>query len=203
LRRAAVEQLKRSVQNTRAIGADLMCGPLFQGLGRFTGLPPSRDEWKYAVESLREVGEFARTLQVNIALEALNRFEMYMVNTVADGARFVEEVGLDNVGLLVDTHHGNIEEHQTAQAWEEVAKHIFHVHISENHRGVPGSGQAIPGEIFHVLRRISYDKWLTIEAFSQDVPGLIPRLHLWRAYAEHQDDPARLGIDFIRKHVNK
>jgi D-psicose/D-tagatose/L-ribulose 3-epimerase len=201
LRRAAVEQLKRSVENTRVAGADIMCGPLFQGLGKFTGAAPRLDEWKHAVECLREVGEFARMLNVKIALEALNRFEMYMVNTVAEGARFVRDVGLDNVGLLVDTHHGNIEEQHVAKAWEEVAEHIIHVHISENHRGVPGSGHAVPGEIFDVLKLISYQGWLTIEAFSQQVPGLIPRLHLWRAYSAHPDDPARLGIEFIRKHL--
>jgi len=198
LRRAAVSAMKNYVEKTRDIGADLLSGPLFQGLGKFTGQAPQLDEWKYAVETIREVGEFAQTLNVKIALEVLNRFEMYIVNTVADGARFVRDVGLSHVGLLADTHHGNIEESNTARAWESVAEHIFHVHISENHRGVPGSGHAIPKEIFEVLKAISYNGWVTIEAFGQTVPGLMSRLHLWRTFAEHNDDAARLGIEFVR-----
>jgi len=199
LRKAAVEALKRNVENAKEAGIDLICGPLFQGLGKFTGATPSLDEWKYAVETIREVAEYAQAYQVKFALEAINRFEMYMVNTVADAAQFVKEIDLPNVGLLVDTHHSNIEENHTAAAWEAVAEQIIHVHISENHRGVPGTGHAIAQDVFDLLQRMPYDGWLTIEAFGQTVPGLISRLHLWRSYSQHNDDAARLGIEFIRK----
>jgi D-psicose/D-tagatose/L-ribulose 3-epimerase len=198
LRQAAVDALKRNIEHTKAVGAELMCGPLFQGLGRFTGRGPETDEWNYAVETIREAGEYAQTLGITIALEPLNRFEMYIVNTMADGARFVREVGLPNVGLLADTHHGNIEENDVADAWLHAGSHITHVHISENNRGVPGSGHAIGPNIFKTLEQIGYDSWVTIEAFGLIVPGLIPRLHLWRSYAEHNDDAAKLGLAFIQ-----
>jgi D-psicose/D-tagatose/L-ribulose 3-epimerase len=203
LRKTAVNILKSNVEKTREIGADVLCGPIFQGLGKFTGQAVQPDEWKYAVETMQEVGEYAQTLNVRIAMEPLNRFEMYFVNTMADGARFVREVGNPSVGLLADTHHGNIEESNTASAWEQVSEHIYHVHISENNRGVPGSGQAITDDIFLVLKRINYTGWLTIEAFGQTVPGLISRLHLWRNVTEHNDDAARLGIEFIRRQIEK
>ncbi|MCD9023712.1 sugar phosphate isomerase/epimerase family protein [Cohnella silvisoli] len=202
LRLAAVKTLKLAIDNTSSLGADLLCGPLFQGLGRFTGKGPMADEWGFAVETLREAGEYAATLGVKIALEPINRFEMYLVNTLDAGVRFVKEVGLDNVGLLADTHHGNIEENHVAEAWRQAAEHIFHVHISENNRGVPGSGHAVGPEIFDALKDNGYDGWLTIEAFSQAVPGLISRLHLWRDYAAHTDDAARLGVQYIRKHIS-
>ncbi|MBW7460395.1 sugar phosphate isomerase/epimerase, partial [Paenibacillus sepulcri] len=201
LRQAAVDALKRSIDHTKAAGADLMCGPLFQGLGRFTGRAPEKDEWDFAVETLREAGKYADSLGVTLALEPLNRFEMYLVNTMAEGARFVREVGLPNVGLLADTHHGNIEENDVAEAWRNTGPSIKHVHISENNRGVPGSGHAIRPEVFEALEQIGYDGWLTIEAFGMTVPGLISRLHLWRSFSEHNDDAARLGIDFIRNQL--
>ncbi len=201
LRAAAVRILKLAIDNTRTLGADVLCGPLFQGLGRFTGRGPQAYEWQYAVDSLREAGEYAAARGVKLALEPINRFEMYLVNTLEAGVRFVKEVGLSNVGLLADTHHGNIEEADVAEAWRAAADHIFHVHISENHRGVPGSGHAVGPHLFATLREIGYGGWLTIEAFSQAVPGLISRLHLWRDYAAHTDDAARLGIQYIRKHI--
>lgn len=200
-RQSALDILKHAIINTQLIGADVLCGPLFQGLGRFSGLGPQPDEWRYAVETLRAAGEFAAKLGIKLALEPINRFEMYLVNTLADGVRFVKEVGLPNVGLLADTHHGNIEELSVPDAWRQAAEHIFHVHISENNRGVPGSGHAVPKEVFEVLKEIGYDSWLAIEAFGQQVPGLISRLHLWRDYAEHPDDAARLGVQYIRRHL--
>jgi D-psicose/D-tagatose/L-ribulose 3-epimerase len=198
LRQAAVDAMKRNIEHTKAAGAQLMCGPLFQGLGRFTGRGPEKDEWSYAVETIREAGEYAQTLGIKMALEPLNRFEMYMVNTMADGARFIREVDLPNVGLLADTHHGNIEENNVADAWLNAGSYINHVHISENNRGVPGSGHAIGLDIFQALEHMGYDGWITIEAFGLTVPGLIPRLHLWRSYSEHNDDAAKLGLAFIQ-----
>jgi D-psicose/D-tagatose/L-ribulose 3-epimerase len=202
LRQAAVDQIRRTVDQTLAIGGNLIVGPLFQGLGRFTGKAPTAEEWGWSSETIRQAAEYAESAGVRLALEPINRFEMYIVNTVADGARFVEQVGMKNVGLLVDTHHGNIEENHTAAAWKDVAKHIFHVHISENHRGIPGSGQAIPTEIFSTLHEIGYDGWLNIEAFGENVPGLISRLHLWRPFTPVADDIAIQGFQFIRQHLS-
>ncbi len=201
LRNAAIQLLKEALLNTKELGADLLCGPLFQGLGKFSGKAPEDDERRYVVETLREVGEFAHSLGIKIALEPLNRFEMYMANTLADGTSIVRAIDLPNVGLLADTHHGNIEEADTADAWRNAAANILHVHISENNRGVPGSGHAIPADIFRTLKDISYDGWVTIEAFGQTVPGLISRLHLWRSFSEHNDDAARKGIAFIRSQL--
>ncbi|GGG16742.1 sugar phosphate isomerase/epimerase family protein [Paenibacillus abyssi] len=201
LRDAAIEEIKKAVEKTREIGSDLLVGPIFQGLGRFTGQAPTEQEWKWAVETIRSAAEYAQQMGVKIALEPINRFEMYILNTVADGARFCEMVDMPNVGLLVDTHHGNIEESNTAEAWSKHAKHIFHVHISENNRGIPGSGQAISEDVFTTLKEINYDGWLTIEAFNGTVKGLVPRLHLWRKFAERDEDIAILGNQFIRKHL--
>lgn len=114
-----------------------------QGLSRFSGAALTADEWAWGVETIREVGLHAKDLVVRLVLEPLNRFEMYIVNTMADAARFVRDVGVASVGLLADT--------------------IYHVHISENFRGVPGQGQAIKPGLFRMLREIGYQGWLTIE----------------------------------------
>lgn len=198
LRQAAVEQMKVALDKTRLLGSELLAGPLFQGMGRFSGAPPSADEWKWAVDCLREVAEYAASIHVRLALEPLNRFESYLVNTLGAGARFCADVGLPNVGLLADTHHANIEEEHPAQVWREHHKYIFQVHISENHRGVPGRGHAIGPEIFRSLRQTGYDGWLTIEAFSPKVTALAQRLNVWRDYFEREEEVAVEGLRYIR-----
>lgn len=203
LRLNGIEYLKHIVDNTALLGANLLCGPLFQGLGRFTGRAPDVEEWNYAIETIRAVGEYAERHGIRIALEPINRFEMYMVNTLAEGVRFVKEVGLTNVGLLADTHHGNIEEQDVAAAWEAAWPYIFHIHVSENHRGVPGTGHAITDGVINLLNTKSYEEWVTIEAFNGNVPGLASRLHLWRRLAVHDDDAARLGIAFLKNKLHR
>jgi len=201
LRRAAVDEIKRMVDKTKLIGADVLCGPLFQGLGRMTGQGPTADEKKWSADTLREAGEYAAKNNVRIALEPLNRFEMYVANTLGDALKIVKQIGLSNVGLQADTHHGNIEEKNLPKAWADVAPYIFHVHISENDRGQPGSGHAIPPGIFDVLIRSGYSNWLTIEAFDINEPSLIPRLHLWRSFGHSQTEIATGGLKFIRQNL--
>lgn len=201
LRQSAVEIIRRSVDQTLELGANVLSGPLFQGLGRFSGNAPTAEEWERSAEVLRAAGEYAADAGVRLALEPINRFEMYLVNTLEQATRFVDLIGLPNVGLLADTHHGNIEETNTAEAWRAAGHHIFHVHLSENDRGAPGSGQAISPAIFEVLQEIGYTGWLTVEAFGQGVPGLIPRLHLWRAYAPGEEELAKQGLSFIRSQL--
>jgi len=199
LRANAIEAIRKAAEQTKEIGADILAGPLFQGLGRFTGRGPTETEWHRAVETIHAAAEHAASIGVRIALEPLNRFEMYIVNTIGDAVRFVQDVGLPNVGLLADTHHANIEENDTAAAWKAAGRHIFHVHISENHRGAPGSGQGIPPSVFTALREMRYDGWLTIEAFGAGVPGIVSRLHLWRPPDIGEEEIARRGLAFIRQ----
>ena len=198
LRQAAVDLLKSSIDKTRDIGADVLVGPIQQGLGRFTGAGPSEDEWKRAAEVIRQAAAHAATMHVDLAVEPLNRFEMFLFNTIDKGSEFCRDVNMPNVGILADTHHSNIEERHTGRAWSRASKQIFHVHISENHRGVPGQGRAVTPDVFRALRTSGYDRWLTIEAFGLDVPSLITPLHLWRPLFERVEDVPVLGLKHIQ-----
>jgi len=163
LRQGAVDELKRGINKTVALGCDLLAGPMFQAQGG-PFAPPTKDEWKRSVDVIRTGAQYAEERQIRLALEPLYRFEMALVNTLADATQFCRETEMPNVGLLADTHHSNIEETDVPAAWRAAAKYIFHVHISENDRGVPGRGHATGPEIFRTLADIGYDDWLTIEA---------------------------------------
>lgn len=199
LREAALTEIKRCIDKTKEIGADILAGPFHQGLGRFTGTGPTRDDLQRSADVIRKAAEYAATMPIDLAIEPLNRFEMFLTNTADAAAHFVTSVGMPNVGILADTHHANIEEENPAEAWRRVIKQINHIHISENHRGIPGSGRACTADIFQMLRETGYDRWLTIEAFGLQVPGLIQPLHLWRPLFDRPEDVAVLGIQHIRK----
>lgn len=200
-RKNAIDEIKRSVDKTLILGGNIIVGPIFQGLPKFSGAAPTIEEWEWAVDTIREGAEYAAKAGVKLALEPLNRFESYIVNTLADGYKFVKDVGMNNVGLLADTFHSNIEEKNIVESWNNVYEKIFHVHISENDRGIPGTGHAIPNGLFRLLNENKYNKWLTIEAFNNNISGLISRLHLWRSYAANDEDIAIKGLEFIKKNL--
>lgn len=198
MRAKVFPEFKRCIDLSIALGSKLICGPLFQGLGYFSGARPTQQEWDWSIETMRPCFEYAQSKGITVAVEPLNRFECYLLNTVADGVRYVKEINLDNVGLLVDTMHSNIEELDMAKSYREALPYIKHVHISENDRGVPGTGHACGKEIFDVFKEGGYDGYLTIEAFNLGAPSLMGALHLWRTFAPSDDDLARDGCKYIR-----
>ena len=199
LREAVYPEFKNFIDRTVAFGGKLICGPLYQGLGYFTGERPTKREWDWSVGVMRPCFQYARENGVAVAVEPLNRFEAYLLNTVEDSVQYVREIGLDNVGLLVDTMHANIEELDVASAFRKALPYIKHVHISENDRGIPGTGHACGREIFDVFKQGGYEGYLTIEAFNLGAPSLTGALHLWRTFAPSDDELARQGHDYIRK----
>lgn len=198
LRQKAIDEMKRSIDKAQALGSRIVSGPMFQAIPYFSGKAATPREWDYAVDCVRKGAEYAKQYGIRIALEVINRFEMYIVNTLAEGYRFVKETGMDNVGLLADTFHSNLEEKNIIESWDSVFDKIYYIHISENDRGIPGTGHAIPAGLKELFKKHDYEGWLTIEAFNNTVTGLISRLHLWRPYATSNDDIAREGIRYIR-----
>ncbi len=198
-RARGVEFLKECIERTADLGAHLICGPLYAGLGVMTGRRRTPEEWTWAVEGLQAAAARGRACKVMLCLEPLNRFETYFLNTLEDAAALVHDVGSPNVKIHFDTFHANIEERHPADALRAVAKDLGHVHISENDRGVPGTGHNDWAGILRTLREIGYDGWLTIESFAEPEPDLAAAAAIWRDLAPSGDDLARIGLQFIKR----
>jgi len=198
VRARGVEFLKQCIDRTAQLGAKLICGPLHAGLGVMTGARRTPQEWQWAVEGLSQVAPYARDRDVTLCIEPLNRFETYFLNTQADAAKLVRDVGAPNVRIHFDTFHANIEEKNPASSLRSTAKYLGHVHISENDRGIPGTGHNDWRAILSVLKQDKYDGWLTIESFSKPEPDLAAAAAIWRDIAPSGDDLAQRGIKFLR-----
>lgn len=199
IRQAAVDHFKSCVDATLVLGADLMMGPMYSPVGALVGRPPTRDEWQRGVEVLRAAGEHAQAAGVTFAIESLNRFETYFLNCMADGSRFVDDIGLPNVGLTFDTFHANIEEKDPVAAVRATGHRITHVHCSENDRSTPGQGHVPWKEVFAALKGIGYDRWLTVEAFGRALPEIAAATCIWRDMMESDEQLATDAVKFIRE----
>jgi D-psicose/D-tagatose/L-ribulose 3-epimerase len=198
IRKAAVERLKWTIDRCHALGAETMLGPFHSPLGVFTGEGPTTDEKKRAAEVLRQAAEFAKAANLMLAIEYLNRFECYFLTTAADAAALVKEVNHPNFRTMYDTFHANIEEVRPSTAIRTVAPYLAHVHISENHRGTPGTGQVNWFESFRSLRENNYDGWLVIEAFGRALPSLAAATRVWRDFFPSPDHVWQQGIKFVK-----
>ena len=198
-RQAAVDYFKWAVDCSAALGSKQLAGPLMQALGHFTGKPPTDAEWKRAAAVHRKAGDYAKTNGVMIALEAVNRFEIYFTNTMDGLNKYIRMVDHPNIKSMYDTFHANIEETDPVAAFTRNAKDFVYVHISENDRGVPGRGHVPWKETFKAIKKYGYDGWLTIEAFGRGLPELAAATRVWRDYTESPEAVYRDGYKLIRK----
>ena len=201
IRTKAIDGLKQRVDEAAIMGAKTLCGGIYQAHKYFVGRGANEQEWQWSAEYLRAAGEHAKSAGVRLALEFLNRFEVFLINTAAQAQRMCRDVGLDNVGILYDTHHANIEEADPGQSLESVRENLFQMHLSESHRGTLGTGQVKWDEYFSTLKKIDYQGWLVIEAFGTADPAIVNAANIWRNAFDSPEQLYRDGIGFIKSHL--
>ena len=198
-RKAGIAHMRYVIDCAQALGADRVSGPLHSTLGHFSGFGPTVEEFARSVSSQCAIGDHAATRGVTIGLEALNRFECYLVNTMAALSAHVDAIGHPNIRAMYDTFHANIEEADPIAAFAANLRNIVHVHLSENDRGVPGRGNIPWRETFAAIKASGYDDWLTIESFGRGLPDLAAATKVWRDFAESPEAVYRDGFAHIRK----
>lgn len=202
VRAKALDRVKWAIDRSFDLNAKILAGPFHSAHTHFAKRAPEDREYDWSADVLHKAGDYAGQAGITLALEALNRFECYLCNTMEQLVRLVKAAEHPNVKAMFDTHHGNIEEKNFAQAISTIAPVLAHVHISENDRGTPGDGQVRFDEAFSNLSKINYKGWLTIEAFSRNDPDFANAIGVWREYSKPWDI-AEKGLQFITEMCGK
>ncbi len=201
IRQKAVEWLKTVVEINHVLGSETVVGPYHSAIGEFSGTGPTSDEKKHSADVLRQVAEFAKQANLMMAVEYLNRFECYLLTTAAQAVELVKMVDHPSFRTMYDSFHAHIEEKDPAAAIRTVAPVLGHVHISENDRGTPGTGQVNWDDTFATLSEVGYDGWMTIEAFGRALPDLAAATKVWRDLFPSPEDVYTKGITFIKERL--
>jgi D-psicose/D-tagatose/L-ribulose 3-epimerase len=197
-RQAAVDFLRRCVDDSALLGSRLLCGAFYQAHGVFSGRPPSDREWEWSRRCLREVGEHAGSLGITLAIEFQSRFDVYLINTAAAAARMCRDVGLDNIGVAYNTFHAHLEEANPARALPEAGDRLLHVRLAESQRGALGLGQVQFAETFATLDFLGYGGWLVVEALAAGVGPAHPE-NIWRSSFDGAEQLSAEAIAMLRR----
>ena len=202
IRKNTKSYITKCLKTAEKTGAIAFSGPLFAGGGKthLLSVDDKKREWDLAVEGLCEMADVARDCGTLLCIEPLNRYRTSVVNTVSQALAMVKEIDRDNVGILFDTFHAEIEESDTGEALETVLKagKLFHFHASDSNRGVPGKGHVDWLNIFSVLNEYNYSGHITIETF---MPGGLDSG--WCDSEFDRDKAASEGLKNIRSFLNK
>ena len=160
-------------------------------------------DWARAVKGVREIGKVAQDCGVAYCLEVLNRFEGYLLNTAAEGVKFVKEVDVPSVKVMLDTFHMNIEEDSIGGAIRSTKGLLGHFHTGECNRRVPGRGRTPWHEIAIALKDIGYDGNVCMEPFVRMGGKVGEDIKIWRELEPgigeaKMDADAKAALDFER-----
>lgn len=194
MRKATLERNKLAVDCAMVLGANLLNGPYHSALGQFTGQPASEQEWRWAVDNLRELADYADSFGITLGLEYLNRFESYLVSSSDELIKLVEDIDHPACKIMFDTFHANIEEKNLGDAIRKLAKHLVHVQVSENDRSTVGTGNVNWEDVFKALQDIKYDGWLSVEAFSQKLAVA----NIWRKMFDSETQLMKDSLSFLK-----
>jgi D-psicose/D-tagatose/L-ribulose 3-epimerase len=184
-----------------ALGVSYVAGPLYAAVGkaRLASEVEKRKEWGRAVTNLRTLSGIARKYNLDIALEPLNRFESDLINTTEDVLCLLEDINEDNMKVVLDSFHMTIEEQDIRTAIQNAGDRLIHIQVSENHRGIPGTGLTPWDEFAKGLADVNYQGAIVIESFTPENMELAAAVNIWKKLAPNQDEFARKGLAFLKK----
>ncbi len=205
-RRKGIEHTKKLLKAINIMGGKVLSGILYSywPYDFPTPLPDKRKMWDIALESVKECVKCAQDNDVVFAIELVNRFEQYLLNSVDEGVEFVDAVGSRYCGLLLDTFHMGIEEESSPDAIRKAGERMKHMHIGKSNRGIPGPCDNVPWDKIAVaLKDINYDGRIVMEPFIISGGPVGRDVSLWRDIAADKSEPAitsalREGIDFVK-----
>lgn len=157
----AVERIKSHIDFASFFQSKVLIGYVKGLLSHESAERKVQKDW--IKSCLKECAQFAQKKKVTLLLEMINRFESGFLRTITEGVKFIEEMNEENVKLLIDTFHMNIEESSNYQAIVEGNQLIDYVHLADNNRMYPGAGQIDFSKVISALRKIGYDGYLTAE----------------------------------------
>jgi len=152
--RRRIDQTRRALDACHELGVTALIsvpvrGPLPDGI-------VAQDQADSYVRALEQLAPHAEAACVTITIEPLNRYEMHLINTLADGIAIAERVGSPRVKVLADVFHMSIEEDNIAASIRAAGDWIGHVHFADNQRAHPGTGSTDFGAIYTALRDVGY-----------------------------------------------
>lgn len=173
--------LADAVKAVRDVGGIRLGGILYSMHGKYSRMP-SQTGWMNSAGAIAATAEVAKDCGVELVLEVVNRFESNLLNTTAQGLKFIRDTGRDDVYLHLDSFHMNIEEADPAAAIRLAGDKLTYYHIGENYRGFLGTGTVDFGSVFEALVDMDYDRDITFESFSSAIvdEGLSLACGIWR-----------------------
>lgn len=183
------EFYKKLFYKMRLAGIKKLGGALYS----YWPIDPKKDnnravDFANSVSGMQKLSEIAGDYTIDLNMEALNRFEGYLINTGDECIKYVKKVNRKNVHVMLDTFHMNIEEESMTEPILAAGPLLGHFHVGEPNRKPPHNGRMPWKEIGESLRRINYEGDVVMEPFVLPGGGVGKDIRIWRSFYNDTSD---------------
>lgn len=196
VRSHAVDYVRKVVDFTAALGGEkVIVAPT--ACAKTAPLVELETEIGWAVENIRICAEYAQKCGITLCIESWNRYESYLTHSLARVCDLVRRIDMENVGVMGDTFHMNLEEADMGQALKACGKGLKHIHLADSNRAAPGAGHIDFRPIIQALLDMEYEGYLTFEL----LPAAADPFAAMKqgGYPEFYDKYTKMAIDTIKK----
>jgi sugar phosphate isomerase/epimerase len=162
MRKKAIERIDKYITFANKINSKVIIGLI---RGRYTSLSNPKREKLNIKTSLKVCCQIAEENNVNLLFEPINRFEIDSYNTITDSLRLIDDIGSENLRLLIDTFHIHLEE-DPVLIWDylpQIASSVAHIHLADCTRRAPGTGHFDFRAFLNIFRDTGYNEYVSIE----------------------------------------
>ena len=171
IRAEAIRIFKDGIDIGKAIGADsILFWPAHDGFD-YPFQTNYRDAWKYLVETLQEIGEHDRSVKIAVEYKSKDPRQKQYVSNVGKLMMLLDDVGLDNVGGVIDVGHALMAQESLAESLAILDMHdkLYQIHLNENYKdadpdllfGTINFWEII--EFFYYLNKTDFKGWSSID----------------------------------------
>lgn len=206
IRRRGIEYTKHLLEAVSRMDGKILSGILYSSWPYdFTNLPDKERTWELALGSVRECVKTAEDYGITYAIELVNRFEQFLLNSVDEGLEFIGQVDSPNCRLLLDMFHMGIEETSSPDAIRKAGGALAHLHVCQNNREIPAPCDNVPwNEIGAAVKEIGYEGRIVMEPFVVKGGPVGKDVNIWRNLMKDvsvQNISAELkrGLSFVKE----
>lgn len=131
---------------------------------------------RWARDAIRRAADRGARYGIRLVIEPINRYESNFLLNIDETLAFLEGVGRQNVGILADTFHMNIEDASISASLRRAGRSLFHVHVADSNRWAPGCGHLDFAEVLRTLNAMNYRGYVSVECLPRPDPESCPRI---------------------------
>lgn len=197
----AIDYIKSVLGIMPSLGCPILIGPLYSSVGRADAVAEDdyRKQWAIVVDHLKTLAEYAGKLNLQLAIEPLNRYETDFINTCSQAFKLISDVNHRSIKIHLDSYHMNIEEKDPSRAIIDAGDKLAHFHACGCDRGTPGGDHINWEKISAALKQVDYKGAVVIESFTKDVKVIAKAASIWRKFEPSQEDIAVKGLEFLHR----